>query len=969
MKSAPDPGALPPAVALGAGGYDLGLAAAINQAGQGVVVTDPSGRVVYVNAAFTSMTGYSWREAIGRTPSLLKSGSQDPAYYKDLWETISHGRNWQGELINRRKDGSLYIEEMTIAPVLDSTGRIVRYIALKKDVTEQRKSAEAQRLLAAIVASTGDAIIGTTLDGIISTWNGGAEAIYGYRADEAVGQTISMLLPPERCAEKGQILDGITSGGKLSEFETVRIAKDGHLVDVLVSMSPIKDAAGKIVGAASITRDIRERRRAYQALSDHADRFRALFERSLDCLYIHDFEGNFLDANPATLNLFGYTYEELLSLNSSALLTADQIPKVLRARRELDQTGTLQATVEYRLRCKTGAFVDVETKSSVIPFKGTARAILAVARDITGRNRAEEALRASEEKFRQLAESIREVFWMMNAAGTEILYVSPAYEQIWGRTCDDLYRNPMSWLEAIEPEDRERAHAVFLRQMEGEQVESEYRIRTPGGELKWVRDRAFPIRNPAGEIIRVAGIAEDVSARKQAEAALAHQARHDHLTGLPNRLLLSDRLEASIERAKKSGLQTAVIYVDLDGFKFVNDTLGHEAGDMLLQQVTERLQRCIRELDTLARMGGDEFMLVINEVENDGTALSIAERLRAALKKPFSVAGQQVHVTASAGIAMYPRDGQDVSTLRSNADTAMYGAKRAGKDRVQLFSPALRDIFLERWELEAQLRQALERGGQFFLDYQPIFEAQSQEQTAFEALLRWRHPELGLLSPSKFVPIAEESGLIFQLGAWVLRQACEQCRLWQQRGPSGVRVAVNVSALEFAQPEFAVNVLRVLEETGLPGRLLDLELTETTLMRDLEPAMRKMSLLRSRGVRIAIDDFGTGYSSLGYLARLPVDALKIDRSFVSDLAANPTSRSLVAGMIALAHSIGKRVVVEGVETEAQLEILRGSGCDEMQGFLLGRPRALPFWKETAAESIAADMGERTLTEDLTAANN
>ncbi len=466
-----------------------------------------------------------------------------------------------------------------------------------------------------------------------------------------------------------------------------------------------------------------------------------------------------------------------------------------------------------------------------------------------------------------------------------------------------------------------------------------------------------PIRKASGEITGVATIARDISARKQAEIELAHQAQHDHLTGLPNPLLLADRLSASIQRASRSGLTTAAIYVDLDGFKFVNDTLGHEAGDSLLKEVTGRLQACVREPDTLARMGGDEFMVVINEVRDDGIAHSIAERVRTALHRPFHVADHELYVTASLGIALYPRDGADVSTLRRNADAAMYEAKRSGKDRVLFFTPAMRDTFLEHLELETDLRHALDRNNELSLAFQPIFEAQGGRQTAFEALLRWSHPVLGSISPAKFISVAEESGLIFRLGAWVLKQACRKCRLWQDHGLAGVRVAANVSALEFARTEFAGNVLRVLEETGLPGDLLDLEVTETTLMRDMDESISKMSLLRARGIRISIDDFGTGYSSLGYLPKLPVDTLKIDRSFVTDLGVNSTAQSLIEGMISLAHSIGKQVVVEGVETKEQLEILRCIGCDEIQGFLLGRPAALPDWDAPGLEAILPEIAE------------
>ena len=634
------------------------------------------------------------------------------------------------------------------------------------------------------------------------------------------------------------------------------------------------------------------------------------------------------------------------------LIHPEDAPEFIAAlERAIEQRTSFRA--EQRSRRGDGQWRWVESLAAPrYSPGGEFQGLVGISKDITERKETEEAFRASEEKFRQLAENIHEVFWMMNAAGTEILYISPAYEQIWARSREELYRNPMDWLEAIEPQDREQAHAIFLRQLHGELIDSEYRIRTPGGEVKWVRDRAFPVRNQAGEIVRVAGIAEEITGRKNAEAKLAHQVAHDHLTGLPNRVLLSERLRQGIDQARNSGLMTAVIYLDLDGFKFVNDTLGHDAGDTLLQQVTARLQSCIRELDTLARMGGDEFMLVINEVADDQTALAIAERLLAALRRPFTVAGHELYVTASAGIARYPGDGEDVSTLRCNADAAMYGAKRSGKDRAQLFSPALQDAFVKHLELETALRRALDQGDELFLVYQPIFEVHDGRQTAFEALLRWNHPVLGPQSPAKFIPVAEESGLIFRLGGWVLRQACRQCRRWQDRLP-GVRVSVNVSALEFARPEFADNVLSILQECGLKGGLLDLEVTETILLCDMDDAIRKASLLRGLGIRISIDDFGTGYSSLGYLPRLPVDTIKIDRSFVAELEINPQSRSLIEGMISLVHSIGKRAVVEGVETPGQLAIVKNSGCDEVQGFLLGKPVPLAASSDAPPQSTAS----------------
>jgi diguanylate cyclase (GGDEF)-like protein len=453
-----------------------------------------------------------------------------------------------------------------------------------------------------------------------------------------------------------------------------------------------------------------------------------------------------------------------------------------------------------------------------------------------------------------------------------------------------------------------------------------------------------PIRNTSGEPTGVAVIVKDITTRQKAERKLAYQSRHDDLTGLPNRLLLADRLQDAIGRCQKSGLGAGLIYVDLDGFKFVNETLGHEVGDMLLQSVAKRLRTCVRKGDTLARVGGDEFMLIVTEIKDSGKALAVAERLRSALSSPIIIAEHELNVTVSIGISMYPSDGADVSTLRRNADAAMYEAKR-NRDQVAFYLPTMRVAFIERLELETQLRHALDRH-ELLLDYQPMFMASSQRQTAFEALARWNHPTRGIIAPMKFIPIAEETGLIGRLGGWVLKEACRQCRQWQGRLP-GVRVAVNVSALQFARLDFVDSVLDALTETGLAGNLLELEITETMLMHDLAASVVKISTLRGQGVRTSIDDFGTGFSSLRYLQTLPIDTLKIDRCFVADIGLDPAALPLLRGMISLAHSIGKRVVVEGVESQQQLDLLRKMKCDEVQGYFLGRPAPLAGTVESA----------------------
>jgi diguanylate cyclase (GGDEF)-like protein/PAS domain S-box-containing protein len=463
-------------------------------------------------------------------------------------------------------------------------------------------------------------------------------------------------------------------------------------------------------------------------------------------------------------------------------------------------------------------------------------------------------------------------------------------------------------------------------------------LRSNGSQVP-VSVSVSPIRQSDGQLTGSAIVARDISARKQAEKEVAHHALHDHLTGLPNRLLLADLLADSIAGADRDASGAAVIFVDLDGFRFINDTLGHEAGDALLQQVAQRLSSRVRHGDKLARMGGDEFMLVVNNVTDDQVALSVADRLQDALREPLLVVRHEIVVTASMGISIYPRDGTDMSALRRKADAAMYEAKQAGKDRIRFYRPAMGAALQAHLEMETDLRHALDRG-ELRLYFQPIYTAADSRQTAYEALSRWPHARLGFVPPKEFIRLAEDTGLIIRLGEWVLREACRQCRWWQDHGKPLVRVAVNVSSLQIARTDFVATVLGVLRATGLSGNLLDLELTESIILGDIDSAIHKMAELRQHGIRISVDDFGTGYSSLGYLAKLPIDILKIDRGFVAPIVENDAAVRLIHGMISLAHSIGKRVVVEGIETPAQLQILRDLQCDEVQGYLLGRPAPL-----------------------------
>ena len=435
------------------------------------------------------------------------------------------------------------------------------------------------------------------------------------------------------------------------------------------------------------------------------------------------------------------------------------------------------------------------------------------------------------------------------------------------------------------------------------------------------------------------------------QAKLEHQALHDELTRLPNRRLLSDRLEHAVATAKRHQNMLAVLYLDLDGFKLVNDTLGHSTGDQLLRQVSDRLRRRIRASDTLARIGGDEFTVIAPDLHGARDASVLANDLMAELVEPFRVNEHELTLTASVGISLYPEHALQPEQLIQQADTAMYVAKSAGKNRAMFYTADAGDAVRERLELENQLRGALERGEKA-VHYQPEFEAVSRRLLGFEALARWRHPTLGMIPPLKFIPIAEETGLIMPIGAWVMEQACREAVRWRTVCGRPIKVAVNVSSVQLLREDFVETVTGVLNRTGLEPHLLQLELTESMLMPGRNEATARMLELRALGVSMAVDDFGTGYSSLNYVHRLPFDCLKIDRSFLAQIDTARDPQTVMRSLVSMAHGLNMKVIVEGVETPEHWRLVCEIGCDEIQGFMFGRPTAEPdqFLLEKSAPS-------------------
>ncbi len=550
----------------------------------------------------------------------------------------------------------------------------------------------------------------------------------------------------------------------------------------------------------------------------------------------------------------------------------------------------------------------------------------------------EQGLRASEERFRALVQHAADVILVLEPDGT-VRHVSPAVQTVLGYEPDRLV-GTRGWglVHEGDAQSAQVFHAELLEQRGSRSVELRWQHRD--GSWRWLEVKGTNLLHQAG----VRGIvlnARDISRHKSLEAQLVQRALHDQLTGLPNRMLFMDRLEQAIERSARRGKFAAVLFLDLDRFKLVNDNLGHDHGDQLLVQVADRLRGCLRRVDTIARIGGDEFTVLLEDVGVSADAALVAERIIEAFRGSFRIESQEIFVGASIGIALGGRDqGTTAQGLLRNADIAMYRAKANGRACFEVFKASMRETVKGRLKMETELRRALDRG-ELRLHYQPQVDLRSARIVGLEALVRWEHPERGLVPPGSFIPMAEETGLILPIGRWVLETACRQAAIWRADTEIGLDLvmAVNLSPREFRHPQLVQEVGQVLAESGLDASGLEVEITEGTAMGDADATVKTLEHLKAIGIRLAIDDFGTGYSSLGYLKRFPIDVLKVDRSFVAGLPANRGDAAIVRAVVGLTRALGLKAVAEGVETTEQLNELRGLGCDQGQGYLFGRPTA------------------------------
>lgn len=763
--------------------------------------------------------------------------------------------------------------------------------------------------------------------------SGGCETLTGYTPDELLEgdrrfYTDTVMAEDDRAHVRKEIFEAASAGEPYRVHYKVH-TKEGVDRWVWDQGQGVFDADGKLIALEGFVGDLTERVQVEENLRESEERYRGLVEASPDAIIVHQ-DGQIVFLNNAALDLLhAKSVDEVIGAKVTQFVHPDYLNMVLKRIASIRENGGVLPVAEEILLALDGTPFYAEVAGRTVTYEGLPATQLVV-RDITKRKHAEEGLRVASTVFNTTTEGI-----MVSDAENRIRAINPAFSKITGYEPEEVIGENPSKLSSG------RHEADFYERMWASIGskgfwEGEIWNRRKNGETypEWLTITV--IRDEDGHINEYVGVFTDITKRKQDEEQILRQANYDSLTGLPSRSLFFDRLKTTLAEARRDSAMVALLFIDLDHFKVVNDTMGHVVGDRLLQLAADRLSACVRESDTVARFGGDEFTVILREVTKAEDAAVVAEKIIESLSESFILDGRDTFIGASVGITIYPYDADDVTTMLRNADMAMYQAKDLGRNAFHFYTPEMNTTALQRMVMEGALRRAVENE-EFVLHYQPVIETASGRVVAAEALVRWEDPEAGLMMPDRFIGIAEETGLIAPVGEWVLTEALRQTKEWHDAGFSDLGIAVNLSNKQIKRGLDRQKVEGIIASTGFDPSKLTLEITETLVMEDTEHNTAWMQELREMGIRFSIDDFGTGYSSLSYLKRLPADSIKVDRTFIKDLFEKGGEKPLVEAIIAMAHSLELKVTAEGVEDARHVEFLEGLSCDYLQGFYFSKP--------------------------------
>ncbi|HRT35738.1 MAG TPA: PAS domain S-box protein [Smithellaceae bacterium] len=904
--------------------------------------TDISGNLTFFNDMLCRHLLYTREELIGKNSRMFQDEQnfkKTEQFYREVYKT---GNPSILEMECIRKDGTKGIFELSLSLITDKDGKKTGFRGISRDITKRKQMqsllTESEEKYRTILEEMNDGYFEVDLTGKYTFVTETNARLLATTPEKLLGKDSSEYMVKEDIPLVRGAFNKIYKTGKPERNITYRaLHKDGTIGIAELSGFPRKDEKGNIIGFRGIARDITERKQMEEALRQSEEKYRNILYSIQEGYFELDLAGNYTFVNDANCRLLGYSRDEIIGMNSRQHMPyEDNYKKASQAYTKLFLTGKPIESMEIFSVKKDGTPVIYETSVTLIKdAQGKAIGFRGVSRDITERKQMEEQIRQSEERYRTIIEQMEDGYFETDLSG-RFTFVNDAECRNTGYSCEEIIGKKSS-LFVDEKTYKELFNLFSNIYQTGKPIKSyDLALFKKDGTRTYNEISVNLIRNAQGESVGFRGIARDVTERKRQEEQIQYLATHDGLTGLPNRTLFGQLLNHAIQAAKRYNRKLAVFFIDLDRFKIINDTLGHEAGDQLLQEIAVRFRQTLRATDVVARLGGDEFVAMIEEINDAGQAITVAHKLLAEAMKPVSIMSQECRVTASIGICIYPKDGDDEQTLMKNADIAMYSAKEAGKNNFQLYSSDIKPQSVERLSIETQLRFALERN-ELALVYQAKLDFKTGTITGVEALLRWNNPKLGQVTPMQFIPVAEETSLIIPIGRWVLRTACMQNVAWQKEGLPPVCMAVNLSLRQLVDENLIEDIEKALKDSGMAPELLELEITESMVMHNPGRMISVLTQIKKLGVRLAIDDFGTGYSSLAQIKHFPVDTLKVDRSFIRNIPENTEDKAITEVIIAMGKTLSLTVVAEGVETEEQLEFLRQRSCDEIQGFYFSKP--------------------------------